>query len=114
MARATVTRSLDNTNGLILELKLPEEWNGAVSIFLAANATGTVVLEYENPSTNGEWVQVKLKDPSIAVNAEVDSIAGSAAAHYVWAEAVGITKCRARRTAAGATSCLVTLTFGRT
>jgi hypothetical protein len=99
-----------------IQMLLPEEWNGGVSVWLSANATGTVILEFgsENASNVVEWAQVEMKNPLIAVNADVDSLVGAATPQYGWAEFVGVRWVRARRTDAAGNDCYTTLSFRRT
>lgn len=119
MPKALATKNLVNQND-VLNYVLPEEWNGGAAIFLAANSTGTVILEYRSPYTGtpdvpvSDWVQIKMKNPQIAVNADVDNLVGAAAAQYAWAECVGVQEIRARRTDAAGSACFVSLGFGRT
>jgi hypothetical protein len=118
MPKALATKNL-TTQDAVLGYVLPEEWNGGVALFLGANSTGTVILEYRSPYTGpdgtiSDWVQIKMKNPQIAVNADVDNLVGAAAAQYAWAECVGIQEIRARRTDAAGSDCYVSIGFGRT
>lgn len=96
---------LTNLNDEI-SLEDRDEINGAASIQYGAGGLGTVVMEQTN--NDAEWVQLKMKNPSTAVNAEVDNLA---AAGIAYAEIVGASKVRARKSVAGAGPVTVVLTL---
>lgn len=105
------------TQDSVVSFIIPEEWNGAVAIWVSG--TGTVILEFGSPRMVNntfvdEWIQIKIKDPSIAVNAEVDSLVVAGSQKYAWAECVGVNRIRARKTDAGGADCFVTLMYRRT
>lgn len=113
---AHATKNLVAQND-VSDMIIPEEWNGAVAIW--ASGTGTVILEFGSPRMVNnafvdEWIQIKMKDPSTAVNAEVDSLIVAASQKYAWAECVGVNRIRARKTDAGGADCFVTLMYRRT
>lgn len=95
-----------------------ENHNHEVSLWLAAGAQGTVVLEVGNrskPTTDGtaevvEWAQIKLWNPLVAVNAAADNIAGAAGAQYVYASVIGAEFVRARKSTNDVLDCWATLT----
>lgn len=113
---AIATKNL-TVQDTFVDFIIPEEWNGAVAIW--ASGTGTIILEFGSPRTVDnvlvdEWIQIKIKDPSIAVNAEVDSLIVAASQKYAWAECIGINRIRARRTDNAGGDCFVSLFYRRT
>lgn len=86
--------------------------NAAVSLTLAAGSVGTVVLEVspgQDATDTDIWQQVVIYNPQPGVDAKVNSLAGSAAVSYAWAELVGARKVRARKTVAGPGNAFVLL-----
>lgn len=74
--------------------------NGAVSITLAAGATGTVVLEVSaGQDANGVdiWVQIAIFCDMAGVSSLQSSLVGAAGAQHGYAEIVGARKIRARK-----------------
>lgn len=110
MARAT--KVLTNINEEIT-ISDVDELNGAASIQYGAGGLGTLVLEVSCQDNGAappvdDWVQIKIFNPAIAVNAAVDNLA---AAGYAWAEVVGVKKVRVRKSVAGAGPVRATLTI---
>jgi hypothetical protein len=122
MSKQIATKNL-NTQNATAELFLPEDWNGAVALFVSG--TGTILLEIGSPriSESGsaqvpstrvnEWLQLKLFNPIVGVNAAVDSLIAAAAQLYAYANCVGVDRVRARRTDAGNQDCFVSIMWGR-
>ncbi len=113
---ARITGVLTNVNDA-LTIKDVDENNGGVSITYKTGGLGTIVVEVSaldsQTNVNGnlvdddEWVQLKLRNPSAAVNADVDNLA---AAGIAWADIIGVKKVRVRKSVAGAGPVTVTLT----
>jgi len=111
------TKNLNAQNATV-ELHLSSDFNGAVGLWVSG--TGTIILEYgsprNNPSTNlpiDEWVQIKVKNPIVGVNAEVDSLVVAAAQKYGYANCAGLNRVRARRTDGGVDDCFVSIGAGK-
>lgn len=123
MSKQIATKNLNPTNGLSVGLNLPEDWNGAVSVFVSG--TGTIILEFGSPRLTesgsvqtpptyvNEWVQIKMFNPIVGVNAAVDSLVAAATQIYGYANSVGVDRVRARRTDGGNQDCYVSLMWGR-
>lgn len=104
MARATKDLTALNDEIVISDI---DESNGGVSVYYGTGGLGTLVVEVSAVDAGNEWVQIKLKNPSIAVNAEIDNLAAQGIA---WADIVGVRRVRARKSVAGAGPVTTTLT----
>ncbi len=117
MARQIGTKNL-NAQNATASLEIIEDFNGAVALWVSG--TGTVILEFNTPRNTSagavpdEWQQIKMKNPVVGVNAEVDSLVAAAGVKYGYASAIGVNRVRARRTDSGTDDCFVSISFAKT
>jgi len=87
--------------------------NGAIGIWLAAGASGTVVLEVSGgkDGTGAEtWVQIRVFNDTAGVGAYQDTMVGAGGAQHFYAEIVGARHVRLRKTVTAASCyCIMNL-----
>lgn len=88
-----------------VEVNAADVASAVASMNYGTGGLGTIVLEVSAADPD-EWIQIKVKNPAFAVNAEVDNLA---AAGIAWADIKGVRKVRVRKSVAGAGPVTVTL-----